>query len=248
MQTAAMRLHTTTTGDGEHHVGLVHGLGADGATWQPLVDRMTATGRYTVTTVDLRGHGRSDRADRYRLDDFADDLVGALPTGLHSVVGHSLGGAVLVRAVGRLRPEQAVYLDPGFHLALPTTGLVGRLFWAVPQLTLGIAGLLQARKSAAARAGYTPAVRQALADARKRFDGGMATGVFREVAHTPLPIAPPEVPSVVVLSEDAPAVVPDAVAGGLERAGWEIRRIPGIHHDMQLEDAARTLEAVADVL
>jgi len=243
-----VRLHTTTTGDGEHHVGLVHGLGADGGTWQPLVDLMTATGRFTVTTVDLRGHGHSDRADAYGLDAFADDLVEALPTGLHSVVGHSLGGAVLVRAVGRLRPQRAVYLDPGFHLALPTTGIAGRLFWAVPPLTVGIAGLLQARGSAKVRAGYTPAVRAALAGARQRFDGRMAIGVFREVAHSPLAIAPPEVPSVVVLSDDAPAVLPDADAARLEQEGWEIRRISGIHHDMQLEDAARTFDTIEDVL
>ena len=102
-----MQLHTTTTGDGERHVGLVHGLGGDGDTWRPLVDRMLETGRYTVTTVDLRGHGHSGRASSYGLDEFATDLVEALPTGLHSVVGHSLGGAVLVRAVARLQPLRA---------------------------------------------------------------------------------------------------------------------------------------------
>lgn len=248
MKTAAVRLHTTTTGDGEHHVGLVHGLGADGATWQPLVDRMTATGRFTVTTVDLRGHGHSERAGSYGLDDFADDLVEALPSGLHSVVGHSLGGSVLVRAVGRLRPARAVYLDPGFHLALPTEGVAGRLFWAVPQLTVGIVGLLQARKGAAVRAGYSPAVRASLADARQRFDTRMAIGVFSEVAHRPMAVARPEVPSVVVLSDDAPAVLPDADVAGMQRAGWTVRRLPGIHHDMQLEDAARTFDAIEDVL
>lgn len=66
--------------------------------------QMLATGRYTVTAVDLRGHGRSDRASSYTRGELADDVVESLPQGLHSVVGHSLGGAVLVRAVERLRP------------------------------------------------------------------------------------------------------------------------------------------------
>jgi pimeloyl-ACP methyl ester carboxylesterase len=69
-----------------------------------LVDHLVSTGLYTVTTLDLRGHGLSDRANSYRLDEFADDVVDALPAGLDSVIGHSLGGAVLVRAVDRLQP------------------------------------------------------------------------------------------------------------------------------------------------
>jgi len=243
-----MQLHTTTTGDGERHVGLVHGLGGDGATWQPLVDRMLATGRYTVTTVDLRGHGHSGRASSYSLDEFATDLVEALPTGLDSVVGHSLGGAVLVRAVARLRPRRAIYLDPGFHLALPTTGIAGRLFWAVPPLTLGVASLAQARKTKAVRARYDAATVALLDGARERFDTKMAIGVFRDVAHAPIEAAPPAVPSVVVLSDDSPAVLPDPVAHLFEGVGWELRRLPGVHHDMHLEAPDRVFALVADVL
>jgi pimeloyl-ACP methyl ester carboxylesterase len=243
-----MQLHTTTTGDGERHVGLVHGLGGDGATWQPLVDRMVTTGRYTVTTVDLRGHGHSDRASSYRLDEFATDMAEALPTGLHSVVGHSLGGAVLVRAVARLQPLRAIYLDPGFHLALPASGVAGRLFWAVPPLTLGVASLAQARRTKAVRAGYDPATVALLDGARERFDTQMAIGVFREVAHSPIEVAPPAVPSVVVLSDDSPAVLPDPVAHSLEGVGWELRRLTGVHHDMQLEAPGRTFALIADVL
>ena len=243
-----MRLESTTTGDGERHVGLVHGLGADGATWGPLVDRMTAAGGFTVTTVDLRGHGRSARAGSYALGELADDLVETLPTGLHSLVGHSLGGSVLVRAVARLRPAHAVYLDPGFHLALPTTGVAGRLFWAVPPLTLGVAGLLQARKSAALRKGYEPGASELLDHAKERFDSRMAIGVFRDVAHHPVAVEPPAVPSTLVLSDDSPAVLPEAVVARLEQQGWAVRRLPGVHHDMQLEAPDRTFGLVADLL
>jgi len=243
-----VRLHTTTTGDGAQHLGLVHGLGADGDTWAPLVDRLVRFGRYTVTTVDLRGHGGSGRSTSYRLDDFAEDLTETLPVGLHGVVGHSLGGAVLVRAVERLRPARAVYLDPGFHLALPTAGIRGRLFWAVPQLTVGIAALLQARRGAAVRRAYDPAVTASLAAARERFDSRMAIGVFREVAHRPVAVDPPEVPSTVVLSDDSAAVLPDPVADRLAATGWTVQRLPGVHHDMQLEDPERVSRVVDDAL
>ena len=243
-----MRLATTTVGDGPRHVGLVHGLGAEGATWGPLVDRMLATGRYRVTTVDLRGHGLSERAGSYRLADLADDVAETLPTGLQAVVGHSLGGSVLVRAVDRLRPERAVYLDPGFRLALPTTGLAGRAFWAVPVLTVGASALLQARKGAAVRASWPASTRALLDQAKARFDGRMAIGVFREVAHSPVAAAPPTAPSAVVLSDESPAVLPDALAAELEHAGWVVRRLDGLHHDMQLEDPDRVLGAIADLL
>lgn len=243
-----MRLHSTTTGTGDLHVGLIHGLGAAESTWNPLLERMLATGRYTVTTLDLRGHGVSDRASSYSLAAFADDIVEALPQGLHSVVGHSLGGAVLVRAVARLRPAHAIYLDPGFGLALPTRGLEGKLFWAVPPLTLGVMARLQAGKSAMVHDALDDDVRSAMKLSQKQFDAKMATKVLREVAFHPVAIAAPEVPSTIVLSDDSPAVLPEALAVGLQRKGWDIRRLPGIHHDMHLEDPDRTLTAIADVL
>ncbi|MCU1406439.1 MAG: Hydrolase [Glaciihabitans sp.] len=243
-----MQLTTTTTGSGPRHVGLVHGLGASAATWGPFIERLTATGRYTVTTVDLRGHGASPRAGSYRVDDMATDLVQTLPSGLDSIVGHSLGGAVLYRAVARLAPGRAVYLDPGFALQIPTSGLAGRLFWMVPLVSLGIAQLGQARASAAARAAYSPETRALLDDAKKRFDTRMAVGVFRDVASHPVSNEAPAVPSTIVLSDQSAAVLPDALASQLEQKGWQVRRIPGIRHDMQLEDPDRTFAAVEDVL
>jgi len=243
-----MQLITTTSGSGPRHVGLVHGLGASAATWGPFIERLAATGRYTVTTVDLRGHGESPRAESYRVDDMAADLVDSLPLGLDSIVGHSLGGAVLYRAVARLAPNRAVYLDPGFALPLPTTGIAGRLFWLVPLVSLGFAQLGQAKASAAARAAYSPETRALLDDAKKQFDARMAVGVFRDVAFHPVPIEAPVVPSTLVLSDQSAAVLPNPLAGQLEEHGWQVRRIQGVRHDMQLEDPDRTFATVEDVL
>jgi len=243
-----MRLTTTTTGTGPRHVGLVHGLGASAATWGPFIERLAATGRYTVTTVDLRGHGESARAESYSVDDMASDLVESLPPGLDSIVGHSLGGVVLYRAVARLAPSRAVYLDPGFALALPTSGLAGRLFWMAPLVSLAIAQLGQAKASKAAHAAYSAETLALLDDAKKKFDMRMATGVFRDVAFHPVAAEPPAVPSTIVLSDQSAAVLPDLLAGRLEQLGWQVRRIAGVRHDMQLEDPDRTFAAVEDVL
>jgi len=243
-----MQLTQTTTGSGPRRVGLVHGLGASAATWRPFIERLAATGRYTVTTVDLRGHGESPRADSYTVDDMATDLVESMPSGLDSIVGHSLGGAVLYRAAARLAPGRAVYLDPGFALPLPTSGLAGRLFWMVPLVSLGFAQLGQARASAAARAAYSPETRALLDDAKKHFDARMAVGVFRDVAFRPVAVEAPAVPSTLVLSDQSTAVLPDPLVTRLEQHGWQVRRIPGVSHDMQLEDPDSTFTAVEDVL
>ncbi|AOS65924.1 putative hydrolase or acyltransferase of alpha/beta superfamily [Actinoalloteichus hymeniacidonis] len=73
---------------------LLHGLGGNLLTWEPIVGLLAD--RYRVVTVDLRGHGASDDA-AWDWDAVLDDLeavIGAL--GLHrpAVVGHSLGGMV----------------------------------------------------------------------------------------------------------------------------------------------------------
>ncbi|KQS68349.1 hydrolase [Modestobacter sp. Leaf380] len=242
-----MRLATQVHGAGPRQVALVHGLGADGATWRGLTDRLVAAGGVTVTAVDLRGHGDSDRAEEYSLRAFADDLVETLPAGLDVVVGHSLGGSVLECAVARLAPASAVYLDPGFRLGLPTEGIAGRLFWGTAPVGLAVAALAQEWRSRG-RPGPSPADAVLRDAAAARFDRGMALRVFRDVAHHPAPIAPPAVPSTIVLSDDSPAVLPDATAARLEALGWDVRRVTGVGHDFWLQDADTTWAAVRDLL
>jgi pimeloyl-ACP methyl ester carboxylesterase len=242
-----MRLATQTHGDGPRRIVLVHGLGGDGSMWRGFTERIVATGQATVTTLDLRGHGESDRSDVYTVDAFADDLVDTLPTDLDLIVGHSLGGTVLERAVGRLRPRHALYLDPGFRLKLPTKGLAGRLFWVAAPVTLTLAALSQKRRSRG-RPPLTPQDASLRDAALARFDRQMAVGVFRDVAHHPAPVTAPIVPSTIVLSDDAPAVLPDATAERLADLGWDVRRLPGVGHDFWLQDPVSTTEAVRDLI
>lgn len=243
-----MKLHTTARGDGPLKIALVHGLGVDGTTWEPFADELLAHVDATVICPDLRGHGASDRADTYSVDTFADDLVETLPQGLDIVMGHSLGGSVVERAVPRLGARRAIYLDPGFRLALPTTGLKGRLFWTVPTLTLTVTALITARGNRAARDSYPARSHELTEAAQQRFDRSMASSVFRDIAHHPVIAGAPAVPSTVLLTGQSTAVLSDALASELETHGWDIRRLPGTRHDVQLQDPARTYAALADVL
>lgn len=248
-----MKLHVEHHGSGPQVLALVHGLANDGTVWGGLVERAVATGRYTILAVDLRGHGRSERATSYGLKDLADDLVETLPAGLHGVVSHSLGGAVVARAVDRLAPERAVYLDPGFRLALPDTGLGGflvrRVRWSIP--------LFAALRGRGVR---TPALgpeAHGLERASKaRWDRGMALAVLQDVAthpfvptsHGTAPDAASGTASTVILSGDAPYVVPDPLPAQLAAAGWTVVREDSLGHAMVLEDPGLTWQLVERAL
>lgn len=86
---------------------LVHGMGGDHSSWREVGRQLALTGR-SVIAVDLRGHGRSEHAVRYALDDFADDLavvLDELAVPRADVVAHSLGAHSALR-LAMTRPER----------------------------------------------------------------------------------------------------------------------------------------------
>jgi pimeloyl-ACP methyl ester carboxylesterase len=87
---------------GDAGLVLAHG-GAAHARWWDHIAPLLATGR-RVIAVDLSGHGDSGRRDAYTLDLWADEVLavaaGAGITGPPTVIGHSMGGFVALRAAG----------------------------------------------------------------------------------------------------------------------------------------------------
>jgi len=70
---------------------LLHGLGATGAVWDGLTDRLDDA----WLAPDLPGHGGSARLHRYSFGGMAAAIADNLPmSGPLVVVGHSLGGVV----------------------------------------------------------------------------------------------------------------------------------------------------------
>jgi pimeloyl-ACP methyl ester carboxylesterase len=91
---AGVRLRFERAGEGPPML-LVHGLGCTRELMRPLLEHFAAS--HDVVSVDLRGHGESDRVGPYDIETFADDLawlVSELQLELPVVVGHSLGGHV----------------------------------------------------------------------------------------------------------------------------------------------------------
>jgi pimeloyl-ACP methyl ester carboxylesterase len=97
---------------------LLHGIGSDSRTWEPVVDRFVQQG-FRVVAPDLLGHGRSDkpRAD-YSIGGFANgmrDLLTVLGIERATIVGHSLGGGIAMQFAYQFpeRTERVVLVDSG---------------------------------------------------------------------------------------------------------------------------------------
>jgi pimeloyl-ACP methyl ester carboxylesterase len=82
---------------------LLHGLGANGAVWNPVLDALAGRWPGRIVVPDLRGHGRSDTAPAYALGGHAADVAALLGPGQRvAIVGHSMGGAVGIALAGGL--------------------------------------------------------------------------------------------------------------------------------------------------
>src|SRR5687767_13342893 len=90
------RLYYEQAGSGAHPFVFVHGWCCDSTFFAPQYDHFKAS--HSVTTLDLRGCGKSDRPeDGYDIPTLADDvasLCDELGISKPVVVGHSLGGMI----------------------------------------------------------------------------------------------------------------------------------------------------------
>lgn len=89
-----MSLHRTQTGQGAPLV-LLHGWGMNGAVWEPLLPQLAA--HFSVTVLELPGHGGSAPAVAADLSEWARLCLAAAPPRAHWV-GWSLGGQLALRA------------------------------------------------------------------------------------------------------------------------------------------------------
>ncbi|HSP96141.1 MAG TPA: alpha/beta fold hydrolase, partial [Candidatus Dormibacteraeota bacterium] len=93
---SGLRLRVVRWGDPHARPVLcIHGAGAHAYWWQRLAPALLPA--HHVIAPDLRGHGASDHAASYLIEDFADDclaLLDLLTAGPVALVGHSMGGRV----------------------------------------------------------------------------------------------------------------------------------------------------------
>jgi N-formylmaleamate deformylase len=140
-----IRQHYLRYGGSGKKVVLIPGITSPAVTWGFVAE---ALGRdFDVYVIDVRGRGLSSTGPRldYGLDTYADDLVGFIhDLGLKDVtlVGHSMGARIAVRAAARGLAgfESAVLVDP------PVSGpgrrvYPGGLSWYIDSIELAEKGI-----------------------------------------------------------------------------------------------------------
>lgn len=117
-----MRMYYEQAGTGSPALVFVHGWCCDHTFFEPQYEHFRTSS--SVTTYDLRGCGASDRPDDNDVATLADDLAwlcSELGISKSVLVGHSLGGDVVVELAARHPsvPRAVVAVDPGAFDPLP---------------------------------------------------------------------------------------------------------------------------------
>jgi pimeloyl-ACP methyl ester carboxylesterase len=224
-----VQLSVRTWGSGPRTAVLVHGFSDDAETWWRVGPAIADLG-FTVLAPDLRGHGRSPRASRYAFADFAADLVDAVPAEADLVLGHSLGALVLGVAAPRLRPRQAVFVDPSW-LRRRGEVLLDRPLATHPEQLPSWWSPEDVAVDLASNARTDPAVAPALAAELAEDDW--------------VPVPPSVHPGAVVLVPELEPVLPLAAHDAVRAAGYRVATQPGVGHVMHRDDLDGFLRLLA---
>ena len=101
VQANGITLHGLTWGNPDSPLLIMtHGIGLCAMVWRPLAEDLARD--YYVFSLDLRGHGDSDKPGGYTFNDMAEDVIGLVqaldPPQPPYAVGHSAGGMTIMIA------------------------------------------------------------------------------------------------------------------------------------------------------
>lgn len=237
-----MKLAIRTVGTGSRTAALVHGAMMSGEVWRDMATVLLDRYDLTLLLVDQRGHGDSPRSEHYAPGDFAADLVENLPADLDFLIGQSLGGLAGAMASTALRPKRFVGLDPALAVTRQMTFVlrnIGSYLPRCPDWLLHAFGIPSP--------GSPPDTLASLRAMWAKWDSAMMHPLVDSGKREPYVLAPPPVPSTLLLADKSFAVPPRAAAA-LRDLGWDVRMKPGAAHDLHVQDAPGVVDLLADIL
>jgi pimeloyl-ACP methyl ester carboxylesterase len=227
---------------------LVHGWSCDRSYWQAQTTALADS--FTVVTLDLGGHGESG-ADRsaWTIASFGADVaavVERLQLDDIILVGHSMGGDVILEAARRLpgRVRGLVWVDTYKELPVSRT---------TEQLESFIATLQENFPRATQNLVRSMFVAESNAELVDR--------VAKDMASAPPTIAVPSVKSALMYANEVPAVLkelnlpvfainpeqPASNTAALRQFGVELVTMSGVGHFLMMERPARFNAILSDV-
>ena len=101
-------------GDAAPQLVLLHGVTSSARSWWRVAPVLANLG-FTVTAFDMPGHGESGTLPAHGIDAIAAHIsaaCAALGITVHTLMGHSWGGATAIGAIAHLAPQQLILIDP----------------------------------------------------------------------------------------------------------------------------------------
>lgn len=98
---------------------IIHGMASESSAWKNTIKHLQYK-NYNTITLDLSGHGLSDRKDSYSFMGWVDEILDVVEG--HNItpnviVGHSLGGLLAASVSNRLKNvEKMLLIDPLLHV------------------------------------------------------------------------------------------------------------------------------------
>lgn len=239
-------------GHGSPALVLVHGWACDRGNWSAQAGPLSAGRR--VVTLDLAGHGESGAARRdWTIGSFGEDVaavVNALALESVVLIGHSMGGDVILQAARRLpgRVAGLVMLDTYKKLGAPMSDDAIERF------------------AAKLAADFTGAMQSLVRSLFSRHAGpALVDRVAADMAAAPPAVAIPTIRSSFLHAREVPALIEELAipvfavnpdneptdVDGLEQRGVAVRIVAGAGHFLMMEkpDAvnALLLDIVGDI-
>jgi pimeloyl-ACP methyl ester carboxylesterase len=229
-------IHYDVQGSGTIALVFVHGWCCNRGHWAGQLDHFTP--HYTLVTIDLAGHGASgsDRS-RWTMPSFGRDVTAVVEQlGLEQVVliGHSMGGLVIVEAARRL-PSAVIGLvgvDTWRNVEqIRTPGQIAEMVTPLrANFKAAAAAFVRARFVASSDPGLVERVVAAMSAAPPDIAIAAAEAICEYDRHLQAGLQRVNVPKVTI----------NGRATNLEaarRLGITVMQVPGVGHFVMLEDA-----------